>query len=304
MPEDKHARARDGVHENRARNTGEMSGMQHHGHLSTFWEGGRDASQPAGRSLGIKNDYTYAVRAVVHNGRSTATGLLQAPQSSSPGQFDRDTSPLHSHDSVGRPSPKYRRPTEQQIPIFIPETIGAEPLQQGQEPTMAGLQALNKLRVSTTPSPTRSRRRPSPLRGTAPVVLAEMARHQKFMRAKTPWTGGGFRRPRDQGSRPLLNGLLQGEASLSSEYPVVFGDRYVSLQAARQMLSQADGSTELSLQTADGSQPSARRTPSSDMTWAADSQAPWGEADDDLLREIRHGTEETRPVSAREVALA
>ncbi len=293
MPEDKHARARDGVHENRARYTGELRSIQSQGNLSPS-----RSSQQAGRQLGSKQDYAYAVRAVVHNGRSTATSLLQPQQSSSPGQFDRDLSPLQSYDSVGRPSPKHRRPTEQQIPIFTPETIGADALQQA---TMSG-QALTRLRVSTTPSPTRSRRRPSPLHATAPVVLAEMARHQHFMRVKTPWTGGGFRRPRDQEDLTMLYGHLQGGGAspLSTEYPVVFGDQYVSPHAAPQLPFQADGSSEPPLQTADGIHPSgARRPPSRGMTWGAlaDSQAPWGEADDDTLRELRHGTEEMRSVS-------
>ena len=279
MPADKHARATGGVHENRARYAGDLGGIQHQGHLSALWHGGgHDASQLAGRPLA--SNCNHAVRTVVHNGRSTATDLVQSQQRSS-GRFDYAVgveSPLRPHASIGRRSPNSRRPTEQHNPIFIPETIGSlEALQKG---------------LSTTPSPSRNRRQPSPSHATAPVVLAEMARHQKFMREKTPWTGGGFRRPNDPDDLALLYGKLHGVGALvSADYPVVLGGPYVFAQAARDLRLQ----TRPSSITSDEAQPNAPNTPSRSTPWGVfgHSQTPWGEADDDLL----HETEETQPVS-------
>jgi CRP-like cAMP-binding protein len=286
MPVDKHARAKDGVHENRARYTGDLG--QHN-----YARQVNDPVHLAGRTLvSAEAAQDSAVRAVVHNGRSTATNMLRS-------QEDFQTTREHFEHDYSSPSPSgatrgssrsHRRPTEQEVPLMVPETMktgGSSPYgRPGGSPHRRG--------IATAPSPGAGRRL-SPLQKTAPVVLAEFAKHQDFLRAKTPWTGGGFRRPRDHEDLALLYGQLQdGDAleyaAAAMDHPIVIGDPFMPAAGVWQRgggtAESGGSSSSISFQGAAGGSPGEQvRTASRGMVWGslAGSQQPWGEAHDDVI---------------------
>lgn len=230
LPGDKHAQNHDGVHENRARFAG--------GEVDFDARAAAQETRPrepalAGLRLlgpGAGDDYSAAaaadraVRAVLHNGRNTASDVrrsqldwqsAQTKQSSWWVQDLQRRSPDKKTTRAHRPT---ERPSEHDVPFAVPDTLRTPPrtrISRRSTPSPTGkfpaqsAAALCRacsdgLFVVTGRHTPGGSRRLSPLQKTAPLVLAEFAQNESYLRAKTPWTGGGFRHPRDHDDLMLM----------------------------------------------------------------------------------------------------
>ena len=254
LPGDKHVLNHDGVYENRARCArGEVNFCARGAAQETRPpalaglrllrpENSADSAPPD--LLGRAAD--RAVRAVlhVHNGRSTASGISRSQLERQSAQTTmsswREQERGRSPDKKAR---RAQRPTEQptgvDLPFAVPGTLRTPPRK--------------SMSRRATPSPSR---RLSPLQSsplhfqkTAPVVLAEFAQNESNLRAKTPWTGGGFRLPKDHddlilmfGGKHAADGLnkteTRGFSSTSWDDVAIDGDLYESAGALHSQQSE------------------------------------------------------------------